>query len=98
MCLQTCDHCTVCPGSHFQETINNSFKNHHTDLAEGSLDARLCTQYNCVKIFNFNAFLGDWDLISILLNSKCLDTRVISSLHVALNIIEYYLTLNSLFK
>ena len=43
--------CTVCPGSHFQETINNSFKNHHTDLAEGSLDARLCTRYNCVKNF-----------------------------------------------
>ena len=48
----------MCPGSHFQETINNSFQNRPTDLAEGSLDAQLHSQFNCVKIFKFGGFLG----------------------------------------
>ena len=44
-------HSTVCPGSHFRETINNSFQNRPTDLAEGSLDAQLHARFNCVKNF-----------------------------------------------
>ena len=48
------------------------------------------------KLVSFEAFLGVWDLISILLNSKQLDTRAISSLQVTLNIIEGYPILNSI--
>ena len=71
---------TVCPGSHFRETINVSCKNRHTDLGEGSLDFQLHARFNCINFFSFEAYLGDCDPVSKFLNSKQLHTRVISSL------------------
>ena len=79
---------TVCPGSHFRETINNSLKIRRTDLAEGSLDAQLHARLIVRNFFSFEAILGDWDPISILLNHKQLHTRVISSLWAILIIIK----------